>query len=397
LLSSAFQNYNNDWDDAFPDHEDKFRWWAIYTQNVFVIFASVMLLNLVIARMSATHDAINEKSFEQWQFRRALSAKGYLLINERCPFNMLAPPFNLLPIVVAFLIDYPIMFLYVKPHLKTPEGAKGMKGVTCWSGWACDALIGVCGSIVCPFVELLIYLYRSLTGVGSNLYELFVFCCCFPLSYPFYVISLLMEALHERTKLEVKLVSRLDSRLKQNYEYKIVYNEIESPLKITNDNRYSVLSIKFIRATMRQLAENSSPIVQVVVQNVGDCTKDFFIEDRTKGTVLFSKSLIQIPLKQLNMANNLNMRLILMDKNEITGDIRVVASKLIPEQEVKLWIANGRYEGPIDFDKNKENSVQVVIKSDIYEDDVNEWEGILHEAVKNKAIRRNSVCNNELL
>jgi uncharacterized protein involved in outer membrane biogenesis len=59
-----------------------------------------------------------------------------------------------------------------------------------------------------------------------------------------------------------------------------------------------------------------------------------------------------------------------MDKNEITGDIRVVASTLIAEQEVKKWIANGRFEGDIDFDTNKENYVQVVIKSDVYQNNL---------------------------
>lgn len=91
----------------------------------------------------------------------------------------------------------------------------------------------------------------------------------------------------------------------------------------------------------------------------------------------FFSILLEIPLKQLDMSKNLNVRLILMDKNRITGDIRIITSIVIPEYEVRKWIANGRYEGTIDL--NEKCSVTIHTKCDIC-DDFRDLRGLKYES-----------------
>jgi ankyrin repeat protein len=64
---------------------------------VFVIVSNVVLLNLIIARMSAVHERINLHSFQEWQLLRAVRTKRFLLLEESHPFCMLPPPINLFP------------------------------------------------------------------------------------------------------------------------------------------------------------------------------------------------------------------------------------------------------------------------------------------------------------
>lgn len=50
---------------------------------LYVIFVMIILLNLIIARMSSTHEKINDKSFEQWSMVMAKNVQDCLLINEK--------------------------------------------------------------------------------------------------------------------------------------------------------------------------------------------------------------------------------------------------------------------------------------------------------------------------
>ena len=50
---------------------------------LYVTFVMIILLNLIIARMSSTHEKINDKSFEQWSMVMAKNVQDCLLINEK--------------------------------------------------------------------------------------------------------------------------------------------------------------------------------------------------------------------------------------------------------------------------------------------------------------------------
>lgn len=47
---------------------------------VFVIVSNVVLLNLIIARMSAVHERIDVHSFQEWQLLRAVRTQRFLLL-----------------------------------------------------------------------------------------------------------------------------------------------------------------------------------------------------------------------------------------------------------------------------------------------------------------------------
>jgi hypothetical protein len=65
--------------------------------------------HFVSTRLSAAHDTIDDKSFQEWRFMRAETTKQFLLVEERSPFSMLPPPLNLLPSIIS-IVD----FIYIK-------------------------------------------------------------------------------------------------------------------------------------------------------------------------------------------------------------------------------------------------------------------------------------------
>jgi hypothetical protein len=56
---------------------------GITVMALYVTFVMIILLNLIIARMSSTHEKINDKSFEQWSMVMAKNVQDCLLINEK--------------------------------------------------------------------------------------------------------------------------------------------------------------------------------------------------------------------------------------------------------------------------------------------------------------------------
>ena len=63
----------------------------------YLIIANVVLMSLIIAQMSATHDEIKANALTEYNYNRGLIVRDYLLIEERNVFAMLPPPLNLIP------------------------------------------------------------------------------------------------------------------------------------------------------------------------------------------------------------------------------------------------------------------------------------------------------------
>jgi ankyrin repeat protein len=97
LFSMSVQNYDSSFD-LLVDKD--FSGLALLVQVVYVLLTSVVLMNLIIARMSAIHGKIDDKSFEEWQYSRALTVQQFMVVEERSPFCMLPAPFNILPCIV---------------------------------------------------------------------------------------------------------------------------------------------------------------------------------------------------------------------------------------------------------------------------------------------------------
>lgn len=75
---------------------------------VFVVMTSILLVNLLIARMSNTFQRISDKSRVEWSYDKSLMIMHLLLIREKPVWNILPAPFNLLPILLTGfgLVDF---------------------------------------------------------------------------------------------------------------------------------------------------------------------------------------------------------------------------------------------------------------------------------------------------
>jgi ankyrin repeat protein len=69
--------------------------------SLYALFAMVILLNLVVAKMGATYDNIHVGAFSTWCAMNAKNVKDFLLIYERNSLCMLPPPFNAVSTIVS--------------------------------------------------------------------------------------------------------------------------------------------------------------------------------------------------------------------------------------------------------------------------------------------------------
>lgn len=106
MFSSIFTNYDNTFSDQF-NKSLQFHNLGIFLEGIFLLFISVVIMNLIIAQMNCTHDNINQVAFQTVQFEEACNAYWFMLIEERNPFCMLPPPFNIVPTLFS-----PAHFLY---------------------------------------------------------------------------------------------------------------------------------------------------------------------------------------------------------------------------------------------------------------------------------------------
>ena len=68
---------------------------------LYLVFTAVILLNLLIARMSGTHDKVDEKARQEWLYNHASNVKQFTLVFEQHPFEMAPAPLNI-PIAMLF-------------------------------------------------------------------------------------------------------------------------------------------------------------------------------------------------------------------------------------------------------------------------------------------------------
>ena len=76
---------------------------------IYITVFMIVLLNLVIARMSSTHQKIDLSSLEVWSKVQSMNVEEFVLIFERNPMCMLPAPLNLISIAAAvfdFIVYY---------------------------------------------------------------------------------------------------------------------------------------------------------------------------------------------------------------------------------------------------------------------------------------------------
>ena len=84
---------------------------GIATMALYVTFVMIILLNLIIARMSSTHEKINDKSFEQWSMVMAKNVQDCLLINEKVSVHIFYSVLLLLLLLTIFFTTLVSIFM----------------------------------------------------------------------------------------------------------------------------------------------------------------------------------------------------------------------------------------------------------------------------------------------
>lgn len=234
--------------------------------------------------------------------------------------------------------------------------------------------MGILVSFISPIIEftssILLTIYNE--EFSTYITEVLYLCLIFPIIYPLYVLSLIIQTFNIVTRID------LNGKKFSKKQLPICYYESQLP-----DQKYlydtsgstgfvapisSTIDVKVIRLTdiAEYLHENHLPMVQIQLQNVvnycGNCIKE------GKLNYIYSNSLLKYPLKQLQLDDDIDMSIFILDKDILTGRCEIIASHIVPSNIVRTWIANGRFEGKIELDNGK-GSIQVVISTCILKGD----------------------------
>lgn len=178
MLMSLFQNefrYNSPWmafstvfafifgnyDFAYISSQDPLFSIGAAIMLIAIVMCGLILINLVIARMSATHAEVEARSFEKWQFTKAKTVQQYLLLEERRPDSMLPPPLNLFPVIFT-----PLHYFWILTSTRTRHSDRS--GFLSISGTVSDITIGIIMAFIAPVFELIFYL-RALSRRRESL------------------------------------------------------------------------------------------------------------------------------------------------------------------------------------------------------------------------------------
>lgn len=102
LFDAALGNHDfNQFSSDGTDHQSI----GIILMMVYTILVMIVLLNLIIARMSATHEKIDESALEVWARMQAINTEDFVLLYERNCMCMLPPPLNILSCAAAVAVS----------------------------------------------------------------------------------------------------------------------------------------------------------------------------------------------------------------------------------------------------------------------------------------------------
>ncbi len=327
---------------------------------IFLIVFGIVLLSLIVARMSATYEAVEKSAFQRWQFSKAKFVESFLLIHERNVFCLLPPPLNLIPLVASFSVVATKSYvtgvgMYDEQYSVTTLLSVG--------GTVADKVMGIIMSFFAPFVELIRILLESIKIVDRKLYKAIsvknlcrffnvsILFIIFPVMYPFYAFHLILKSLSLYT-----LIDQIEQEHRgRKMEYMVswpreqVYKEIHVQSKDKDAHiEARFLNIKntflyFRRMSCKFVASSTSdPTLNFSVTSTFDTN---VVED-FNGLVLVCKdAYIRIPLIRLfdDVHSFVRMELILYDdrgEEFATKDVTSV---------IKVVVLNFRFEGRMEF------------------------------------------------
>ena len=187
MLSAALGNYDMT---MFHTQDSPYYYLCFFIIFFYITVSALVLVNLVVARMTASHDTIDENSFEDWNFEKALTTEQFIMVEEKHPLNMLPAPLNL---ITALLM--PIHWYHLNKaatmRQRQDESAskqsidKGFKtkpisrksrrpDAVSVCGTAADWILGTIASFILPFYEYFmafrqVNIFRNFKKLDQNI------------------------------------------------------------------------------------------------------------------------------------------------------------------------------------------------------------------------------------
>jgi hypothetical protein len=160
LIDGSLGNYSF----AAFDNENPYMELGIVIMIIFLILTAIILLNLLIAKMSSTYAAREEKAIQEWQLQRAKITKQFGLIGEASTLAMLPAPLNIIPAIFSiphWLYINKILWNVYWPFSVPPgwapnikESRNGAKRVISVCGTISDWLLGLLSGVVMCTAEI---------------------------------------------------------------------------------------------------------------------------------------------------------------------------------------------------------------------------------------------------
>ena len=356
LFSATLNNYDATFD-SFTS-KDRGHSLGIVIEVIYIVLSSVVLMNLVVARMAATHQKIDQKSFQEWQFSTARTVKQFLLFEEKNPLCMLPAPLNLLP---ALLLPIHSWSLHALSQKKVHELESGKMQQTTLlisiAGSASDVFVGIVFSFIAPLIELGNYLFAMFNWNGRKSkrlethksrkmkllrFEPIFILLAFPVVYPFFVFKLLMEACSLLTRLSLELTDSGVRRIVE-FQHRKLYRK---PVITAADS--DVLTIKILRGEkLRRCHDGSNVSVKVRIEDMELCTGSSIYRGCDP---VFSNEVLQFPLLGVDLlAPTFGLVFEVVDRDILTEFETVVGEYKMSQESTLAFLANGRFEERIEL------------------------------------------------
>jgi hypothetical protein len=87
---------------------------GILLMMLFIVMTSVILLNLLIARMTSSHERVQKQALREWSFAQAQTVSSLILWQEKNSLSMLPPPLNLLSGMFGFIDSFLLPKIFQK-------------------------------------------------------------------------------------------------------------------------------------------------------------------------------------------------------------------------------------------------------------------------------------------
>jgi hypothetical protein len=343
LFSAAFGNYDNSFETLA---EQPFKTLGLIVMLLYIVLSAVLLLNLIIARMAATHQRIDEQSFQQWLFTKTQVTFANLLIEETHPLCMLPPPLNFVP---AVCFPFHFAMIQYKRNTKSTEPFLSV------SGTVADIFVGIIMMFIAPVLEFLRYLRRATvtqvdTGNAAETFsttlELLWMIPAYPIIYFFYVCSLFREVAKIRTRMRL---SPTDGACLIEYPRKKAKSEDSTTLLEEDDEldpETDIVIIRVVRAkALKKCKLRSNPLVRIRYGGTEATTQPSLSGGCNP---VWNQEYIRFSLlppgKQKIWDIATEMTFEVVDYDALLGEEKIVGHM---EVSIKEWITNESFDGTI--------------------------------------------------